>query len=57
MVRQGRQPEADREEVLECVQQDCPYCNRRMWNKYDNYRERQNIDGGSATTPKDPSLL
>ena len=38
MARNRPQPEADTEEVLECVRQDCPYCNKSMWNKYDNYR-------------------
>lgn len=37
MARSRQQPEADREEILECVQQDCPHCNKLMRNKYDNY--------------------
>ena len=39
------QPEAEREEVLECVQQNCPHCNKRMRNKYDNYRTVRTLAG------------
>ena len=45
MARNRPQPEADREEVLECVQQDCPHCNKPMWNKYDNYRTVRTLLG------------
>ena len=45
MARNKPQPEADREEVLECVQQNCPYCNKLMWNKYDNYRTVRTLSG------------
>ena len=45
MARNQPQPEADREEVLECVQQNCPHCNKRMRNKYDNYRTVRTIAG------------
>jgi len=45
MARSRPQPKADREEVLECVQQDCPYCNKLMWNKYDNYRTVRTLTG------------
>ena len=45
MARNRPQPEADREEVLECVQQDCPHCNQPMWNKYDNYRTVRTLLG------------
>ncbi len=45
MARNRPQPEADTEEVLECVQQDCPHCNKPMWNKYDNYRTVRTLSG------------
>lgn len=45
MARNQPQPEADREEVLECVQQNCPHCNKRMRNKYDNYRTVRTLSG------------
>lgn len=45
MARTRPQPEADREEVLECVRQDCPYCNKPMRNKYDNYRTVRTLAG------------
>ena len=45
MTRTGPQPEADREEVLECVRQDCPYCNKPMRNKYNNYRTVRTLAG------------
>lgn len=45
MARNQPQPKADREEVLECVQQNCPYCDKRMWNKYDNYRTVRTLSG------------
>ena len=45
MARNQPQPEADREEVLECVQQSCPQCNKLMWNKYDNYRTVRTLSG------------
>ena len=45
MARNQPQPEADREEVLECVQQNCPHCNKLMWNKYDNYRTVRTLSG------------
>lgn len=45
MARTRQQPQADREEVLKCVQQDCPYCNKPMWNKYDNYRTVRTLTG------------
>jgi hypothetical protein len=45
MARNKPQPEADREEVLECVQQNCPHCNKLMWNKYDNYRTVRTLSG------------
>jgi len=45
MARTRRQPEADREEILECVQRDCPHCNKLMWNKYDNYRTLRTLTG------------
>ncbi len=45
MARNQPQPEADREEVLECVQQNCPHCNKRMRNKYDNYRTVRTLAG------------
>src|SRR4028118_116941 len=45
MARNKPQPEADREEVLECVQQNCPHCNKRMRNKYDNYRTVRTLAG------------
>ncbi len=45
MARNRPQPEADREEVLECVQQSCPHCNKLMWNKYDNYRTVRTLSG------------
>lgn len=45
MVRRTSQPEATREEVLECVQQTCPVCGGWMWNKYDNVRRVRTLDG------------
>lgn len=45
MARNQPQPKADREEVLECVQQNCPHCNKRMRNKYDNYRTVRTLAG------------
>jgi len=45
MVRNRPQPEVDREEVLECVRQDCSHCNKPMWNKYDNYRTVRTLSG------------
>ncbi len=45
MARTRPQPEADTEEVLECVRQDCPSCNKQMWNKYDNYRTLRTLSG------------
>jgi len=45
MARNQPQPEAEREEVLECVQQNCPHCNKRMRNKYDNYRTVRTLAG------------
>lgn len=45
MARNQPQPEADREEVLECVQQNCPHCNKQMRNKYDNYRTVRTLSG------------
>ncbi len=38
MVRRSPQPEATREEVLECVQQECLSCGQPMWCEYDNER-------------------
>ena len=45
MVRRNPQPEAEREEVLECVHQDCASCGELMWNKYDNYRSVRTLKG------------
>ncbi len=45
MVRRTTQPEATREEVLECVRQTCPECGGWMWNKYDNYRRVRTLNG------------
>lgn len=45
MVRRSTQPEATREEVLDCVQQTCPVCGGWMWNKYDNFRRVRTLDG------------
>lgn len=45
MVRRTSQPEATREEVLECVQQTCPCCGGWMWNKYDNFRRVRTLEG------------
>ena len=45
MVRSRPQPEADREEILECIYQDCPHCNKPMRNKYDNYRTVRTLAG------------
>lgn len=45
MVRRTPQPEATREEVLECIQQTCPVCGGWMWNKYDNFRRVRTLDG------------
>lgn len=45
MVRRTPQPEATREEVLECIQQTCPMCGGWMWNKYDNVRRVRTLAG------------
>lgn len=45
MVRRTPQPEATREEVLECVQQTCLWCGGWMWNKYDNIRRVRTLSG------------
>ena len=45
MVRRTPQPEAAREEVLECIQQTCFVCGGWMWNKYDNTRRVRTLDG------------
>lgn len=45
MVRRTPQPEATREEVLECIQQTCPGCGGWMWNKYDNVRRVRTLEG------------
>ena len=45
MARNRPQPEADREEILECVQHNCLHCNKLMWNKYDNYRTVRTLSG------------
>ena len=45
MARRNPQPEAEREEVLECVHQDCASCGELMWNKYDNYRSVRTLKG------------
>lgn len=45
MVRNRPQPKADREEVLECVQQNCLGCGKPMWNKYDNCRTVRTLSG------------
>ncbi len=45
MARRTSQPEATREEVLECVQQTCPWCGGWMWNKYDNVRRVRTLEG------------
>lgn len=45
MVRKSPQPEAVREEVLECVQRECLSCSSSMWNKYDNYRTVRTLTG------------
>jgi len=45
MARNRPQPKADREEVLECVQQICPHCDKQMRNKYDNYRTVRTLSG------------
>ena len=37
MPRRTRRPKATRSEVLECIQQHCPYCGRLMWHAYDNH--------------------
>lgn len=45
MARNRPQPEAEREEVLECIQHNCLHCNKLMWNKYDNYRTVRTLSG------------
>ena len=45
MSRRRPQPAAIREEVLECVRQDCPECGGSLWNKYDNYRSIRTLNG------------
>ncbi len=52
MARNRPQPKADREEVLECVQQSCAYCNKQTWNKYDNYRTVRTLSGVVRLTLK-----
>jgi hypothetical protein len=45
MARRNPQPEAEREEVLECVHQECFSCGALMWNEYDNYRTVRTLMG------------
>jgi hypothetical protein len=45
MVRKKRQPQAIKEEILECVQKHCPECGLSMWNKYDNHRHVRTLEG------------
>lgn len=45
MVRRPCQPEATKEEVLECLRQHCPLCGGWMWNKYDNVRRIRTLEG------------
>lgn len=45
MARKSLKPEATSEEVLECMQQQCPSCNQRMWNEYDNHRHVRTLQG------------
>src|SRR4028119_1604075 len=45
MARKSLKPEATSKEVLECMQQQCPTCNQRMWNEYDNHRHVRTLQG------------
>lgn len=45
MARRRPQPAATREEILECVRQECPECGGPLWNKYDNYRSIRTLQG------------
>lgn len=45
MVRKKRQPQATKEEILECIQKHCPECGLSMWNKYDNHRHVRTLEG------------
>jgi hypothetical protein len=45
MVRKSPRPKATSFEVLECVQQNCPVCGKRMWNEYNNLRHVRTMKG------------
>jgi hypothetical protein len=45
MARKSLKPEATSEEILECMQQQCPSCNQLMWNEYDNHRHVRTLQG------------
>ena len=45
MARKSLKPEAVSFQVLECVQQQCLSCGKRMWNMYDNYRHVRTLKG------------
>jgi len=45
MARKHPQPEATRQEVLDCVHRRCPACGRRRHYRYDNYRRVRTLTG------------
>ncbi len=45
MARSRPAPSATREQVLECVRQDCAICGSQLWNDYDNYRRVRTLTG------------
>lgn len=45
MARKSPQPESTSQQILECVQKNCPSCDKSMWNEYDNYRQVRTLSG------------
>ncbi len=45
MARRSPQPESTSQQVLECLQKNCPSCGKPIWNEYDNYRQVRTLEG------------
>lgn len=45
MARRSPQPESTSQQVLECLQKNCPSCGQPIWNEYDNYRQVRTLKG------------
>lgn len=45
MARKSLKPEAESEEILECVQRTCPECGKLMRNDYNNFRHVRTLEG------------